>query len=221
MNSNAARSDELVGAAAMDELARREQLSALADGELGRDEIGQALAFATQADGEATWQLYQLVGDVLRSPDLAKPASPDFMARLRVELAKEAPAVRSRHAAQSGEMVMVPAKDSANASVFRWKMVAGVASLAAVAAIGWSSLGALQNPGTAGSGAQMALSAQPSNAAADAPVVAVSETDGQQVMIRDPRLDELLAAHKQFGSTSALQMPAGFLRNATFEAPNR
>ena len=42
-----------------------------------------------------------------------------------------------------------------------------------------------------------------------------------QVMIRDPRLDELLAAHKQYGSTSALQMPAGFLRNATFEAPAR
>ncbi len=36
-------------------------------------------------------------------------------------------------------------------------------------------------------------------------------------MIRDPRLDELLAAHRQLGnSTSALQMPAGFLRNATF-----
>ncbi|MDU7587859.1 MAG: anti-anti-sigma factor, partial [Acidovorax sp.] len=45
--------------------------------------------------------------------------------------------------------------------------------------------------------------------------------DGQQVMLRDPRLDELLAAHKQFGSTTALQMPAGFLRNATFEAPAR
>ena len=39
-------------------------------------------------------------------------------------------------------------------------------------------------------------------------------------MIRDPRLDELLAA-QQFGKTTALQMPAGFLRNATFEAPKR
>lgn len=40
-------------------------------------------------------------------------------------------------------------------------------------------------------------------------------------MIRDPRLDELLAAHRQYGNTTALQMPAGFLRNATFEAPRR
>ena len=40
-------------------------------------------------------------------------------------------------------------------------------------------------------------------------------------MLRDARLDELLAAHKQFGGISALQMPAGFLRNATFENPAR
>jgi sigma-E factor negative regulatory protein RseA len=44
---------------------------------------------------------------------------------------------------------------------------------------------------------------------------------GPQTMLRDPRLDELLAAHKQYGGASALQMPAGFLRNATFEAPQR
>ena len=43
-----------------------------------------------------------------------------------------------------------------------------------------------------------------------------------QVMIRDPRLDELLAAHRQLGNnTSALQMPAGFLRNATFAGRER
>ena len=52
-------------------------------------------------------------------------------------------------------------------------------------------------------------------------MVAVVDAEGQQVMIRDPRLDELLAAHKQFGSTSTLQMPAGFLRNATFDSPSR
>jgi sigma-E factor negative regulatory protein RseA len=38
-------------------------------------------------------------------------------------------------------------------------------------------------------------------------------------MVRDARLEELLAAHKEFGGASALQMPSGFLRNATFEAP--
>jgi sigma-E factor negative regulatory protein RseA len=38
-------------------------------------------------------------------------------------------------------------------------------------------------------------------------------------MVRDARLEELLAAHRQLGSNSALQLPSGFLRNATFEAP--
>lgn len=221
--NNAARSDELMSAPAQGELARREQLSALADGQLAEDEMARALAYAAQPEGEATWQLYHLVGDVLRSPDLAKPANADFMVRLRAELAKEAPGARADFRAQANEVVAAPMKDSANASVFRWKMVAGVASLAAVAAIGWTSLGALQGTGAGGGGAQLALSGEssPSPSPAGSPVVAVADADGQQVMIRDPRLDELLAAHKQFGSTSALQMPAGFLRNATFEAPSR
>lgn len=68
---------------------------------------------------------------------------------------------------------------------------------------------------------QLAASSPERATAQGAPVVAVADADGQQVMIRDPRLGELLAAHKQFGSTSALQMPAGFLRNATFETPGR
>jgi sigma-E factor negative regulatory protein RseA len=34
-------------------------------------------------------------------------------------------------------------------------------------------------------------------------------------MIRDPRLDELLAAHRQFGGVSALQQPAGSLRSVS------
>ena len=60
-------------------------------------------------------------------------------------------------------------------------------------------------------------------AADTAPLVqqALTVAGQPQVMIRDPRIDELMAAHKQFGGTSALQMPAGFLRNATFEGPAR
>jgi sigma-E factor negative regulatory protein RseA len=38
-------------------------------------------------------------------------------------------------------------------------------------------------------------------------------------MLRDARLDELLAAHQQAGGGS--QMPSSFLRNATFEGPSR
>lgn len=232
--SKAVRSDELAEGVVMADASRREQLSALADGQLSGDEMEGALAYAAQAEGHATWQLYHLVGDVLRSSDLAQPAHPDFMARLRVELAKEAPAMRPAEplvqSPQSVQLVAPPMANAANASVFRWKMVAGFASLAAVAAIGWTSLATLQGSGAPGAapgsvgGAQLAVApeAQSNGAGAGAPVIAVADADGgSQVMIRDPRLDELLAAHKQFGSTSALQMPAGFLRNATFETPSR
>ncbi|WP_462387502.1 sigma-E factor negative regulatory protein [Acidovorax sp. Q11] len=196
----------------------RERLSALADGQLQGDELSAAFAYAAEdEDGAKTWQLYHLVGDVLRSADLAQPANPAFMARLREQLAQEALPERP-HAPVPVTVVAAGLPEAANASVFRWKMVAGFASLAAVAAIGWTSLASLQG---AGAGAQLAAVPERSSPAPVAPVVAVADADGQQVMLRDPRLDELLAAHKQFGSTSALQMPAGFLRNATFETPGR
>jgi len=62
--------------------------------------------------------------------------------------------------------------------------------------------------------------------AASAPQLAQTPAPQQLVvaspqgpMVRDARLEELLAAHKQLGGTSALQESSGFLRNATFETP--
>lgn len=195
-----------------------EQLSAMLDGQLQGEEMEAALAFAADdAEGQAAWQAYHLVGDVLRSQDLARPVDTTLLSRLREQLAQEAAPPRPSAPAEMPVVASAPQEEAANAAVFRWKMMAGLASMAAVAAIGWTTLGALQGAGTA-TGAQLA--AAPTSAQA-APVVAIPDAQGQQVMIRDPRLDELLAAHKQFGSTSALQMPAGFLRNATFETPAR
>jgi len=97
-------------------------------------------------------------------------------------------------------------------------VVAGLASAAAFAAIGWSAAG-----GFAGSSGQPQLAQAPVQPAAQQTTTQqqVTVAGTQQVMIRDPRLDELMLAHRQFGGTSALQMPAGFLRNATFEGPAR
>ena len=73
---------------------RSEQLSALADGQLHGDEFADALAWAAEDEGRDTWAVYHLVGDALRSSDLARPANPAFLSRLRGELAKEAPPQR-------------------------------------------------------------------------------------------------------------------------------
>ena len=95
-------------------------------------------------------------------------------------------------------------------------MVAGLASVVAVAAVGWGLVGQQDQVRLGG---QMAA-----NGSAPAGVQAVAVSlpgDERAVMLRDPRLDELLAAHKQAAGASALQTPAGFLRNATFEGASR
>ena len=190
------------------DLKEQELLSALADGELQGDELAQALALCARDSACARWRDYHLIGDVLRAPELARAGdSTQFLQKMRSALASE----RAAPVLPSPPVAAAPA---ANDSLFRWKMVAGFASLAAVAAIAWNSFSALQGEGS--QGAQLAV-VQP---AAFSQQTELAQA-GPQVMIRDPRLDELLAAHKQYGGATALQMPAGFLRNATFETPQR
>ena len=217
-----------------DDLTNKELLSALVDGELYGDELAQAVAWAQEEEGHGSWQLYHLVGDVLRSPELAHHSQHDLLTGLRAPLQHE-PALRLQSAALEQLAPAQPPLTSArpglvrdpvaNASVFRWKVAAGFASVAAVAAIGWNLVVV-----PASNGSQLAQAPSvPVTAVAqqqgapmmsvpqvDGSVIAVSTGNGSEVILRDPRLDELLAAHRRFGSKAALQMPADFLRNASF-----
>lgn len=193
----------------------QELLSALVDGELSGVELEQALAQAEDATGQGNWQLYHLVGDVLRSPDLAHHSQHDLLSGLRAQLAQEPPLqLASAGLTAVAATHPVAVQPAANAAVFRWKMAAGFASVAAVVAVGWQVL-ALQPSGP--TGAQIAQMAQlPSNA----PVVAVASQDGKNVMLRDPNLDALLAVHQQYANRPSLQVPADFLRNASLSHTN-
>jgi sigma-E factor negative regulatory protein RseA len=189
----------------MDTKETRELMSALADGELRGEAFATAMdALADDPAAFQAWQAYHVVGDVLRSADLAGGCAPDaFLALFRRRAAAEvAPAVEVARVPP----VRTPA-EAANDASFRWKLVAGFASVTAVGAIAWSMVGTQPNAGAP------RLAAVPPGA-----VLASSE---RGPMIRDPRLDELLAAHRQLGGASALQQPAGFLRNATFDGPGR
>lgn len=206
----------------MEKLDIQEMISALADGQLEGEALDRAIrTLAADAQARSTWHTYHVIGDVLRTGDLRTGTAPaaflaDFQLRLQREQATAgAPVVVvADAAARSGtQRTALPfdAKiEASNDASFRWKLVAGFASLAAVSALAWSVVGGISKPEQA----QMAVAAPPAaTAVADA---------GRPVMIRDPRLDEMLAAHRQFGGgASALQMPAGFLRNATFEGPAR
>jgi sigma-E factor negative regulatory protein RseA len=183
-------------------------MSALADGGLHGEEFAQALA-ACERDPAllARWDDYHLIGDVLRSPDLLAARTPSvFLMRLQSRLAQEEiqPVAQTDALPPSSVTLFGVTQAAANDSVFRWKMLAGVASMAAVAVMIWT----VAVP-TSSTGSQIAQN----SASTDSVLVA----SPQGVIVRDARLDELLAAHKQVGGSSALQMPSGFLRNATFE----
>jgi sigma-E factor negative regulatory protein RseA len=178
----------------------RDRLSALADGELQGEEINQVLAACEQDPALlASWHDYHLIGDVLRSPDLlASRSAAPFLTRLQGRLAQEV----IEPVAPTAAAMLAPV--AANDAIFRWQMLAGMASVAAVGVMVWM----LAVPPSS-TGTQLAQSP----ASADAVLVA----SPQGVIVRDARLDDFLAAHKRVGGNSALQMPSGFLRNATFE----
>lgn len=207
----------------------QDALSALADGQLRGEAFALAVErVAQQPEAQATWHAYHVVGDVLRSNDLAFCTDDqEFLARFQSRLALEpvlAPAVNTTNliaiaAYESSAKVLFDAPDksedsAANAPSFRWKLVAGVASLLAVVAVGWNVAGGL---GTAPAGQQLAQVTP----VAPSPQIVAQANAAPQAMLRDARLDALMAAHKQFGGTSALQMPAGFISNATYEIPAR
>lgn len=198
-----------------------EMVSALADGELHGDAFARAVdALATDTGARESWHAYHLVGDVLRSAELASPSNgADFVARFRARMHQEHVAVTPMPVSlpvhddrQDAATRVAAGRAAANAPGFGWPLLAGVASLTAVAAIAWNVL--VGAGGTKPAAAELAQAAPQQQQQ-----MRVEAT--RPVMIRDARLDELLAAHRQAGGASALQMPAGFLRNATFESPGR
>ncbi|MDM0012649.1 sigma-E factor negative regulatory protein [Variovorax sp. J22P168] len=211
----------------------QEQLSALADGHLRDAEFAEVVGrLGVDAELRATWQTYHLVGDVLRSGGHAVCSDTSaFVARFQSRLAAEPVPMPAAIpvAVSAPEVRHVPQRvEAANEPVFRWKLVAGAASLAAAAAIGWNWVGVADSRAAGAQLAQQQQTAPAVVAAADAPkpaAPALSATrviignGNPQVMLRDPRLDQLLEAHQQAGGAS--QMPSGFLRNATFDRPSR
>ena len=198
----------------MDSMDTNESISALADGQLRGEAFAQAVQRVT-GDGSAreAWATYHLIGDVLRSGELAAGGSSSafgsrFQARLQAEAAP-VPATSVVAVPRTLPAIDVQ-RPAANEGSWRWKLVAGFATVTAVAAVGWN-LAGVGGPST-----------QPQIAAAPAAPPSVVPTAAERgTMIRDERLDRLLAAHRQFGSATALQTSGGFLRNATFEGQAR
>ncbi|OAD43731.1 hypothetical protein LPB72_04250 [Hydrogenophaga crassostreae] len=194
-------------------------LSALADGEATMAELDEFLGLDQNSESlHRRWYSYQVTGEVLHgSLPHATSRSPEvFLAGVMAGLPEVGGApLRLETVSAVAHVRAAPANDA----VVRWKWLAGAASVAAVMAVSWSVLrtspGALD--GGPAAGVQLATAEQDSRSpvALSEPVAVKTE---QGTLIRDARLEQLLAEHRQYGGASALQMPAGFLRNATYEA---
>lgn len=218
-----------------------ERVSALVDGQLQGDEFVQALAdLEVSGVARAQWDIYHVLGDVLRSNQVsARAHDADFVHRLRRRL-KENPielvAVDAApiHAGEKKYLKSVSANHSS------WRRLAGFAAVALMGVLAWQGLHwgtlsdsaavpqlAQQNATTPAQAALAVTMAQPDTRIAGQALVQADGSSAMvmvpdaQIMIRDPQLDALLAAHRQFGGASALQTPAGFLRNATFAEGGR
>jgi sigma-E factor negative regulatory protein RseA len=189
-----------------------ERLSAFIDGEWF-DEPGHAdglLAGLNGAD-RAAWSEYHLIGDALRSDDLAAhPAASNaflrvFAARLEAEPHLLAPAPAPAVRGKSGRL-----------SLFGRRVVPGLAIAAAAATLTWIVVPQLQRIDGSPSALQTAAVAgrhDPVQTVAMAGAPNSSGT-GEVNIIRDARLDQYLEAHQQFAQQPVVPGSAPFIRAA-------
>jgi sigma-E factor negative regulatory protein RseA len=186
-------------------------ISDLADGLLRGSAFADAMSLLdSSSQARAYWHGLHVVGDVLRgeassnASNTAKDMA--FLDTFRANLTKESPlkvVAQVGVAKDVNDAKVRVAVSTANDSFFNWKWVGGLSAAAAVVAFSWN---LVSNTAILPSGAaQAAPQAEP----------VVTQTSAG-AMLRNPQLDALIAAHNQAGGSSALQMPSGFLRSATF-----
>ena len=169
----------------MDEMPHpHEAVSALADGQLHGEAFARTVEFvASDAHARARWHAYHVVGDVLRSAELAVcHTDTHFIARLRERLQHEK--LPARPAAQESTGTRVrrlgadESKDAprvaANDANMRWKLVAGLAVMVAVLAVVWHATNLQTSRPDAPQLAQATPARPQSGAAVQAPVNAVA-----------------------------------------------
>jgi sigma-E factor negative regulatory protein RseA len=195
----------------------RRLLSAMADGEADAAEVGPGCA-AWAADDELgrRWHAYHLIGDVLRSEDLAHSPARDqaFLQRLRLRLDEE-PAVLAPQPLQPPQPAPVAAAPRPARRWMPMALAAGVMALATVLVV------ALR-PAADGAGSPT-LARAPD---AVVPVAAVAVPQAEPVppggrVLRDAQLDRYLRAHREYATALPGSLPGGAGRSITTVALDR
>ena len=181
-------------------------LSAMADGEADTAAVGRGCAAWAAGDDDARrgWHAYHLIGDVLRSGDLASPPDHDraFLQRLNARLDHEpavlAPApLRMAAPARRRQTWAVPAA-----------LAAGVMAVAVVLVVAQGPAGggaSAPNLAAAPGAATTVAAALPLAAPAALPEPA---PQGGRVL-RDAQLDHYLRAHRDYATALPGSLPGG------------
>lgn len=213
----------------------RAALSALMDGELDASQVAAACAsWRSEARQRSDWHLYHLIGDTLRSEDLAaEPARDDrFMRRLRERLDREPvvlaptraeapamseapPAVATAATGTDGApavavlAAVTPMRARSVRRTTRWAVPVGIAAgVVAVAGVVWST-----RPDSSALMAGRFLPAAPAASATPLP--------DSRATLAEAELSRYLRAHREVPGLVAPSPTAGYLRNAAYDAGER
>jgi sigma-E factor negative regulatory protein RseA len=181
-------------------------LSSMVDGEAAAQTQQRCLdLWASDAQARQRWRDYQLIGDVLRSQELACSGAHDaaFLQALRTRLKNEPAVLRPKSpvVAVRSRAWGVPMAAMAGVAA-----VAGVVVMLRTAPDGGGPMVATQ-----GGAAPTLTSAMPAAQTVPAAQVHTQVVNGR--LIRDARLDRYFAAHRQSANGAALQMPGAVVRS--------
>lgn len=205
------------------------------DGELPGATVERICSeWRTDAHSRDTWHAYNLIGDVMRCEDLSRSCARDeqFLRDFRKRMAAEPVVLAPRPVVYPPASAERPGQTTAARSARAW---AWPVALAAGFVMVVGAVVGVQHPAATKDAGPLVAAAPAGNASGG--MIKVSRTeeavppsdvypagmelvfDGQ--VIRDPRLDRYLLAHKQFAGTSVLGPTSGLLRNAAVEVPER
>lgn len=211
------------------------RVSSLVDGECPAGDLEEACRrWRSDADLRRDWQLYHLIGDVLRSDELspARPADASFLEALRERMAREpvplAPTPLPQRATPAPGRQGAPRR-----SARRWPAPAAMAAGLAGAMVVGSAVVLMreQAPMPATGWGEQAVSAQPGAAHGAAmvsmPVAAAPRASGQPALvrdrqgIRDARLDAYIEAHRGAMAPLPVATPGAWPRDSDLLARPR
>jgi sigma-E factor negative regulatory protein RseA len=188
-------------------------VSAMVDGETDAAEFGRGCAAWAGADAQVcqSWHAYHLIGDVLRSEDLASPPGRDaaFVGRLRARLDDE-PAVLAL------QVLPTAAPAARRAWAMPAALAAGVMALAAglVVALNQGAGGASARLAAAPAAPAVVSAGDPAASVPAAAAVAEVAMPGGR-LVRDAQLDRYLRAHRDYATASPGSLPGGSGRSVS------